>query len=262
MSIDEAFDTIDDQWKAIRSKTANGNICNLSQSDLQQIRDDVDALFCHVEKARQQVNITLDGYKAHGASTQEPEESGSAESDGGCRRHDPCSEKREDVAKAKPSEDKAAAQVASEETSIKEQLDVLTDLCNYLLQGDKKCKDDNAQEEQQEKKARPRSKSGDAPQRKHAKSADRPPAPPSNIDKEEEPKASPPPAAESHGGKEEPQVSPPLPTPGGLATPRPGAGAGREGQVLIAALFDMISGGWLVGLSVSGGRGEWLGGSG
>ena len=99
--------------------------------------------------------------------------------------------------------------------------------------------------------ARQRSRSeGEAPKRKQMKS----------LQTTADPNASPPPAAESRGGEdEEPQVSPPPPTPGGLATPRPGAGAGREGQVPIAALFDMISGSWLVGLSVSGGRGEWLG---
>ena len=264
------------------------------------------------------MNIALGGYKAHGASkngnvgeeegapsarAEEAEESGSAESDKGAPRHDPCSEKTRDVAKAKPLEDKAAAQEVASEL-FQEKCRAVLEVGHALLAlGYTKSSNHNAQEEQQEKQkktpkqeeeqeeeeeekeaernrwssdhadpppprgeTRQRSQSGGDVPRKQAKSLqtpeDRPPAPPPKIDKEEPAKASPPPAAKSHGGEEKPQVSPPLPTPGGLATPRPGAGAGREGQVLIAALFDMISGGWLVGLSVSGGRGEWLGGGG
>ena len=75
------------------------------------------------------MNIVLGGIKARRASkngndgeeegapiarAEEAEESGSAESDKGAPRHEPCIEKG-NVAKAKPSEDHAATQAATEE---------------------------------------------------------------------------------------------------------------------------------------------------
>ena len=130
MSIDEAFNMIDGQWRAIWLKTANHDIGNLPESDLKRLWREFDVLFRRVDQARQQMNFALGGYKAHGASkdgnegeeegapsarAEEAEESGSAESDKGAPRHDPRIEKTGDGAKAKPSEDHAAAQAATED---------------------------------------------------------------------------------------------------------------------------------------------------
>ena len=276
------------QWEAIcKEKTdKQSDIGTLPENEKKKRRSELGSLLRAVESAKRQVTraIEEEGGAPHARAEEETEEeSCSAESEMGAP----------DGAKAKPSEDKAFYQ------KVKALEDIVESLLTNSSDGkkkkaDKECQQQEEEEEQetqqeqedkekesQEKKqdeeekekeeasernsretssrkisgVRPRSQSG-GEQPKRKKHAD------TSLQTTADPKASPPPAAESRGGEEEPQVSPPPPTPGGLATPRPGAGAGREGQVPIAALFDMISGGWLVGLSVSGGRGEWLGGGG
>ena len=86
---------------------------------MKRIRNEVDDLYHLFDITRQQMNIVLGGYEAIRATKngneeeeegapiargEEAEERGSAESDKGAPRHEPCIEEG-NVAKAKPPED-------------------------------------------------------------------------------------------------------------------------------------------------------------